>query len=36
MVRCREGKCRVEAEVMFADGTGLCWKHWEKHCEEKI
>lgn len=32
--KCSIRYCRKEKEITLPDGRGLCWEHWEKHCEE--
>jgi len=33
--KCRVAHCRADTDIIFADGTGLCWEHWDSHCQEK-
>ena len=31
--KCRITHCRADTDIVFADGTGLCWTHWDLHCK---
>lgn len=33
--KCRIAHCRADSDITLADGTGLCWKHWDSHCENR-
>ena len=33
--KCGVARCRADSEITLPDGTGLCWLHWGRKCEEK-
>ena len=32
---CNVKRCNAESVILMMDGSGLCQKHWLKHCKER-